>query len=111
MRFRVFEKQLNYKQAVRQLNILISQIRDLYLQEQLNQWVEDNLHTVVVSHTTSPEVEKDVPDGYFDHYVNDLLQRKLTSEVSTVANFQLTEYAGFPRTKIRELSMMVVGKK
>lgn len=104
-------KNLDHESAMRELGFLISYIKDPYLQQRFNAWVNDNLHKVEARYFSTEQSEKYAPEGFAEHYAKEVLQRKLLDEASTVATVTKDQYAGYPNSTVRTLSMMFVGKK
>lgn len=102
---------LDYNEAMRKLHLIIADVLDPYLQKRFNDWVNENLHKVSVTHSSSKEAELMASSEFVEYYVKTTLREKLMYEASTVAVDRVEEYAGYPRAKIRELSMIIVGKK
>lgn len=104
-------EKLNYNEALRALHLIIADVRDPYLQNRFNDWVNENLHKVSVTHSSSKEAELMASSEFAEYYIKATLRQKLMHEASTIAVDRVEEYAGYPRAKVRELSMVIVGKK
>lgn len=102
---------LNYEEALLALRSIISQVRDPYIVNQFNEWINNNLYKIEVNYTATKELVQNAPEGYFEYHSNKVLIEKLMNKASTIAVNKDTEYFGYPYMTIKELSMMVVGRK